>query len=86
MPLLIALILITKLAGLFIYKYMVFSHSLFLPSQKICCTNSEEIDLHFHWKKFHSFYAFELMIHFLAEESFLDIYSDDILWNLIPGV
>ena len=26
------------------------------------------------------------MIHFLAEESFLDIYSDDILWNLTPGV
>ena len=37
-------------------------------------------------KKIHSFYAFELMIHFLAEESFLDIYSDDILWNLTPGV
>ena len=26
------------------------------------------------------------MIHFLAEESFLDIYSDDILRNLTPGV
>ena len=36
-------------------------------------------------KKFHSFYAFELMIHFLAEECFLDIHSDDILWNLTPG-
>ena len=86
MPSLIALILIKKLEGLFIYKYMVFSHPLFLPSQKICCTNSEEIDLHFHGKKFHSFYAFQLMIHFLAEESFLDVYSDDNLWNLTPGV
>ena len=37
-------------------------------------------------KTFHSFYTFELMIHFLAEESFLDMYSDDILWNLTPGV
>ena len=38
------------------------------------------------WEKIHCLYAFELMIHFLAEESFLDIYSDDILWNLTPGV
>ena len=37
-------------------------------------------------KKIHSFYVFELMIHFLAEESFLDIYSDDILRNITPGV
>ena len=37
-------------------------------------------------KKFHSFYAFELMIHFLAEESFLDIYSDDIIWNVTRRV
>ena len=36
-------------------------------------------------KKFHSFYAVELMIHFLAEESFLDMQSD-ILLSLIPGV
>ena len=75
-----------KLEGLFIYKYMVFSYPLFLRSQEIWCTNSEETDLHVHRKKFHSFYAFELMIHFLAEESFLDMYSDDILWNLTPGV
>ena len=30
-------------------------------SQEIWCTNSEEIDLHVHGKKIHSFYAFELM-------------------------
>ena len=38
------------------------------------------------WKKFHSFYAFKLMIYFLAEESFLDMYSDDIIWNVTRGV
>ena len=59
---------------------------LFLPSQEIWCTNSEEIDLHVHGKKIYSLHAFELMIHFLAEESFLDMYSDDILWNVTPGV
>ena len=75
-----------KLEGLFIYKYMVFSYPLFLPSQEIWCTNSEEIDLHFHEKKFHSFYAFELMIHFLAEESFPDMYSDDYYLELTPGI
>ena len=37
-------------------------------------------------KKIYSLHAFELMIHFLAEESFLDMYSDDILWNVTPGV
>ena len=63
---------------------MVFSYPLFLSSQEIWCTNSEEIDLYVHGKKFHSFHAFELMISFLAEESFLDMYSDDILWNLTP--
>ena len=36
-------------------------------------------------KRFHSFYAFELMIYFLAEESFLDMHSD-VLLNLTPGV
>ena len=59
---------------------------LFLPSQEIWCTNSEEIDLHVHGKKFHSFYAFELMIHIIAQESLLDMHSDDILWNLTAGV
>ena len=65
---------------------MVFSYQLFLSSQEIWCTNSQEIDLHVHGKNFDSFYAFELMIHFLAEESFLDMYSDDILWNVTTGV
>ena len=59
---------------------------LFLPSQEIWCTNSEEIDLHVHGKKFHSFYAFELMIHIIVQESLLDMHSDDILWNLTAGV
>ena len=36
-------------------------------------------------KNIHSFYAFELMIHFLAEEDFLNMHSD-ILLNLTPGV
>ena len=36
-------------------------------------------------KKVYSFYAFELMIHFLAEEDFLNMHSD-ILLNLTPGV
>ena len=75
-----------KLERLFIYKYMVFSHPLFLSSQEIWCTNSEEIDLHVHGKKFHSFYAFELMIHIIVQESLLDMHSDDILWNLTAGV
>ena len=65
---------------------MVFSYALFLPSREIWCTNSEVVDLHVHGEKFHSFYAFELMIHFLAEESLLDMYSDDILLNLTPAV
>ena len=39
-----------------------------------------------HWKKeLRSFHAFELMIHFLAEEDFLNMHSD-ILLNLTPGV
>ena len=37
-------------------------------------------------KKIHSFYAFELMIHFLAEESFPDMYSDDYYLELTPGI
>ena len=69
----------TKLEGSFIYKYMVFSYPLFLPSQEIWCANSEEIDLNVHGKKFYSFYDFELMIVFLGEESFLDMYSNYIL-------
>ena len=54
-------------------------------SQEIRCINSEEIDLHVHGKKNHSFYAFELMIRFLAEEVILNMLSD-ILLNLPPGV
>ena len=50
-PLLIALILITELEGLFIYKYMVFSDALFFPRNLVL--KSEEIDLHVHGKKFH---------------------------------
>ena len=75
--------LITELKGLFIYKSMVFSYALFSP--EIWCTNSEEIDLHVYGETFHSLYAFELMIQFLAEESFLNMYSD-ILLNLTHGV
>ena len=41
-------------------------------SQEIWRTNSEEIDLHVHGEKNHIFYAFELMIKFLAEEGFHD--------------
>ena len=58
---------------------MVFSYPLFLPSQEIWCANLEEIDLHVHGKKIYSFYAFELLMLFLAEERFLDMYSDDII-------
>ena len=36
-------------------------------------------------KKLHTFYVFELMIQFLAEEGFLNMHSD-ILLNLTPGV
>ena len=36
-------------------------------------------------KIFNTLYAFELTIHFLAEESFLNKHSD-ILSNLTPGV
>ena len=36
-------------------------------------------------KKFHSFYTFELMIHFLAEEDFLNMHSDTLL-NITFGV
>ena len=82
-PLLIALILITELKGMFIYKYMVFSCALFFPRNLV--QNSEQIDLHVHGEKFNSLYAFELMIHFLAEESFLNMHSDSLL-NVTRGV
>ena len=36
-------------------------------------------------KKFHSFCTFELMLHFLVEEDFLNMHSD-ILLNIIPRV
>ena len=36
-------------------------------------------------KIFYSFNAFELMLHFLAEEGFLNMHSDFLL-NLSPGV
>ena len=48
--------------------------------KEMWCTNSEEIDTHVMGKN-HSFYAFDLMIQFLAEEGFLDMHSD-ILLNL----
>ena len=37
------------------------------------------------WEKKRSFNGFELMIHFLAEEGFLNMHSDALL-NLTPGV
>ena len=40
--------------------------------------------LYVHRKKINSFYAFELMIHFLAGEGFLKMHSD-ILLNLTPA-
>ena len=43
-------------------------------SQEIWCTNSEEIDLHVHGKKIHSFYAFELLMQFLVEEGCIQIF------------
>ena len=66
------------------YKYMVFSYPLFFPK-----TSGAQIQKRLIYvcigKTFHSFYAFELMIHFLAEEDFLNMHSD-ILLNLTPGV
>ena len=74
----------TELEGTLIYKYVVLFSPLF--SQDIWCTHSEEIDLPVHEKRNYSFfYAFELMIYFLAEEGFLNMHSD-ILSNLTPGV
>ena len=75
-----------KLEGLFIYKYMVFSYQLFLPAKKFDAQIKERLIYMSMGKKFHTFYAFELMIHFLAEESFLDMYSDDIISNVTRGV
>ena len=65
-----------------IYKYGVFSYLLvfwnfvhkFRRDWSTCA-----------WEKIHSFYAFELMIQFLAEEGFLNMHSD-ILMNLTPRV
>ena len=45
-------------------------------SQEIWCTNSEKIDPHVHGETIHSFYAFELMIQFLADKGFLNMNSD----------
>ena len=74
----------TEFEGMLIYKYVVFSSPVL--SKEIWCIYSEEIDLHLHGKKnFHSFYAFELMIHFLVEEDFLNMHSD-IFLNLTPAV
>ena len=77
LPLLIALILITEFEELFIYKYMVFSYARFFPRNLVHKFSMG--------KKFHSLYPFELMIHFLAKESFLNMHSDFLL-SLIPGV
>ena len=52
--------------------------------QEIWCASSEEIDLHVHGEKIHTF-AFELMMQFQAEDGFLNMHSD-ILLNLTPGV
>ena len=64
---------------------MVFSYPFFLPSQEICAQIQKRLIYMPMGKKIHSFYAFELMIHFLAEEDFLNMHSD-ILLNLTPGV
>ena len=53
-------------------------------SQKVWRANSEEIGLYVHGEKNYSFYAFKLMIQFLAE-GFLNMHSDIVL-NLTPGV
>ena len=75
-PLLIAFILIMELEVLFIYKYITFSYAWFSPRNLVH---------KFRRKKFYSLYAFELMILFLAEESFLNMHSY-ILLNLTSGV
>ena len=66
------------------------SHTLLLPwflllSKEMCYTSSEGIDPHVHGKKYYRFYTFELTIHFLAEENFLNIHSDALL-NLTSGI
>ena len=43
---------------------------LLLFSQEVC-RNSDQIDLNVHGKKDNCFYAFALMIHYLAREGFL---------------
>ena len=50
-------------------------------SQETWYTTSEEIDLHVHGKKIYSFYAFELMMQFLAEEVFLNMHADIFEFN-----
>ena len=52
----------------------MFSSSTRYFSQETWCTNSEEIDLHVHGKKIHSFYAFELLMQFLVEEGCIQIF------------
>ena len=44
------IILMTELEGMLIYKYVALPYPLF--SHEICCTNSEEIDLHVYGKNF----------------------------------
>ena len=74
----------TELEVMLIYNYLVFSCPLFF--QEIWCTDSKKIDIHEHGKKnFHSFYAFELMKHFLGEEGFFNMHSD-ILLNVTLGI
>ena len=71
---LIALILITELESCSFPS--IWSSRTRDFSQEIWCANSEEIHLHVHREKIQSLYAFELMIYFLAEESFLNMHSD----------
>ena len=51
-----------------IYKYVVFSYLLFFWNLMHKFRRDWSTSA---WEKFHSFYAFELMIQFLAEEDFL---------------
>ena len=54
-------------------------------SKKFGAHIKKGIDLHAHGKKFHSFHAFELILHLLAEEGILNMHSN-ILLSLTPGV
>ena len=66
-----------EIEGMVTYKYVVFSYPLavlvLVISKEILHKPSEGIDLHVHGKKIGSFYAFELIIHSLAEEYLLTV-------------